>query len=317
MNNVFLLEVLPNELIIELFKYFNTRELFRAFYNLNFRFNCLIQSLIHLTYSTKKTDYDILSYPFIRTLIIDTQIEEKLICFPNLHRLILDYVTDDLIFQLNSNTLPNLEYLSIDHKVHPFHMPDLRTKIFSNTFPNLKYCSISRMKLPCAIQDWTQSLSLRILKVNDIDSFIYTSILLACPNLYFLKFKLSVKSKIQSSIVSHTNLKRLIINMKHDDWPWDDSVLEGYFLCIPNLEQLNISRSISGNSNMMDYFQYYDWLLSMISSHLLSLYQFKFDLYINRYIGLIEFDVQDICRRLKINFNNVYKGRYESRLVVF
>ncbi|CAF1411572.1 unnamed protein product [Adineta steineri] len=316
-NIVFLLEHLPNELIIELLKYFKAQELFQSFYNLNIRFNSLIKSLTHLIYSTKQNDNHILSYPYIRTLIIDTKIQDQLRYFTNIRRLILDYATDDFISQFNGNILPNLEYLSIYHKIHPFYMPDLRTKIFSNTFPNLKYCYISRMRPPCTIQEWTQSLSLRFLKVNEINSFIYTSILQACPNLYFLKFKLPIKSKIQSNIIKHMNLKRLIINMNYDDWPWDDTILEDYFSCVPNLEHFRISRSITIDENTIHYLQCYDWLLGIISSHLFSLYQFKFDLCVNRFNQLNELDFQDICYRLKTKFNNVYHGRYESRLVVF
>jgi hypothetical protein len=315
-NQVFRLEFLPNELMIQLFKYFQTKELFRIFYNLNFRFNCLIQSLMHLNYSTDEKENSILSYPFIRTLIINTTIPDQLNSFPNIHRLILDYVTDDLISQLNTNILPSLEYLSINHKVHPFHLSDLRRKIFSNTFPNLKSCYLSRIRLPNTLEQWTETLSLRVLKLNDIDSFIYLSILFACPNLYFLKFKLSIKSKIQSNIVLHTNLKRLIIDMQHDHWPWDDSILEDYLLCVPNLEQFKISRSISRDLYMIDYLQYYDWLSTIISSHLTSLCRFRFELSMNRSQGLIEFDFPDICCELKRKFNNVYKGRYEYRLVV-
>ncbi|CAF1233866.1 unnamed protein product [Rotaria sp. Silwood1] len=315
-NNVFLLENLPNEIIIELFKYLKARDLFQAFYNLNSRFNDLIQSLTHLTYSTDKNDNCTLSYPYIYTLIINTKIENKLTCFPNIHRIILDYVTDNLISQLNNRILPNLEYLAISHRVSPFYMPDLRAIIFSNTFPNLKYCYISRMTPPYTSREWTQSLSLRFLKLNDIDASIYISILLACPNLYFLKFKLPIKSKMQSNIVSHINLKRLIINMHYDEWPWDDSVLEDYLFCVPNLEQFKICRSISIDSNKMDYFQYYDWLSPIISKNLLVLDRFEFDLRIKRPSGLIEYDFQDICRCLKKNFNNIFQGRYQSQLLV-
>ena len=313
--NIFLLEFLPNELIVELFKYFKTQDLFQAFYNLNTRFNYLIHSLTHLTYSTNETDNYPPSYPFIRTLIIDTKIEDRLNCFPHVRRLILDYITDDLISQLNTSILPNLEHLSIYHKVNPLYMPDLRTKVFSNIFPTLKYCYISRMKPPYEIQKWTQSLSLRCLKLTNIDSFIYTSVLTACPNLYYLKFNLLNQSAIQSDIVLHTNLKQLVINMIHDDWPWDDSVIEVYLSCVPNLEQFRIYRSVSGDLNVMDYFQYYDWLLSIISSRLVLLSQFKFVLWIKRFNGLINCPLQDIYYCLERKFNNVYKGRYRSRLV--
>jgi hypothetical protein len=311
-NKVFILEFLPNELLIELFKYFKTEDLFRIFYNLNFRFNCLIQSLIHLNYSTDKNDHH-LSYPYIRTLIINSTITDKLHLFPNVRRLILSYVTDDLISQLNTSILPHLEYLSIDYKVHPYYMSDLRNKIFSNTFPCLKSCYISRMNL---LQSLTQTLSLRFLKLNDIDLSIYLSILFACPNLYFLKFKLSIPSKIQSNIVLHRNLKQLIINMNSDYWPWDDHILEDYLLCIPNLEQFRISRSIAREATMINYLQYYDWLSSIVTSHLFLLSRFRFDLYFNRSYGLIENDFQDICRDLESRFFNVYRNRYDSRLIV-
>ncbi|CAF0918801.1 unnamed protein product, partial [Adineta ricciae] len=276
------LERLPNELLIELFKYLKAPQLFQAFYNLNFRFNYLIQSLTHLTYSTNEQDNQTQAYPYIRTLIIEKTIPDKLVCFPNIRRLILDYVTEEFLVQFNGHTLPNLEYLAIYHKIHPFYMPDLRTKIFSDVFPSLKCCYISRMRSPSAPQDWTRSLSIRFLRFNDINASIYTSVLLACPNLSILKFKLPTRSKIETNFIKHINLKRLFINMKYDDYPWDDEILESYLLCVPNLEQLRISRSISINASVMHHLQYYDWLLSMISSHLRKLNQFKFDLYIHR-----------------------------------
>ncbi|CAF3166970.1 unnamed protein product, partial [Rotaria sp. Silwood2] len=42
------LEQLPNELLIDLFQYFDARDLFQSFYNLNFRLNTLIKSFHHL-----------------------------------------------------------------------------------------------------------------------------------------------------------------------------------------------------------------------------------------------------------------------------
>jgi hypothetical protein len=312
-NNRFQLEFLPNELLIELFKYFQTEDLFRIFYNLNFRFNYLIQSLIHLSYSTDKHDH--LSYPYIRTLIINSIIIDKLHFFPNVRRLMLNYVTNDLISQLNTDTLPNLEHLSINHKVHPYHMLDLRNKIFSSTFPYLKSCYISRMN---SFQSWTQTFSLRFLTLNDIDSSIYLSILSACPNLYFLKFKLSIKSKIQSNLVLHTNLKHLIINMNSDYWPWDDQIFEDYFLCIPNLEQFRISRSIGRDTTMINYLQYYDWLSSIITtSHLFLLDHFRFDLYFNRSCELIASNFEEICCDLKTRFLNIYQNSIDYCLRIF
>ncbi|CAF4847881.1 unnamed protein product [Rotaria sp. Silwood2] len=82
--------------------------------------------------------------------------------------------------------------------------------------------------------------------------------------------------------------------MHYDGWPWDDSILEDYLSCVPNLEQFRICRSISVDSNTIGYFQCYDWLSTIISKHLLTLDRFKFDLRIKRPSGLIEYDFQDI-----------------------
>ncbi|CAF4232901.1 unnamed protein product [Rotaria socialis] len=224
----------------------------------------------------------------IQIELINTKLEDKLSCFPNIHRILLDYVTDDLITQFNSQVLPCLEYLSVSHKVSPFYMPDLRGKIFSNGFPNLKSCYISRMKPAYTLREWTRSPSLRFLRLNDIDASIYTSILLACPNLYYLKFRLPERSKIESNIVLHSNLKRLLINLNHDEWPWDDNFLDGYLACVPNLEKLRINRSVSVDSNVMNFLQHYDWLLSTISKRLLVIDRFEFDFNVKRTNGFTE-----------------------------
>ncbi|CAF1194366.1 unnamed protein product [Adineta steineri] len=49
------LEVLPNEILLEIFKYFDAQQLFQAFYNLNFRFNQLIQSFNQLQLTFRLT----------------------------------------------------------------------------------------------------------------------------------------------------------------------------------------------------------------------------------------------------------------------
>ncbi len=87
---LFQLEFLPNELLIDIFQYFDARDLFRAFYNLNFRFNKLLQSLNNLCFTLlisnldDKDDYDIFS-PYINILILDHQAKIHLNHFPNIN----------------------------------------------------------------------------------------------------------------------------------------------------------------------------------------------------------------------------------------
>ncbi|CAF5165164.1 unnamed protein product, partial [Rotaria sp. Silwood1] len=88
------LEILPNEILIHIFQYFDARDLFQTFYNLNFRFNRLLQSLKYLSLTMLKYnsneihDYNIFA-PYIYTLVIDYAVDIDLNQFVNLHRLIL------------------------------------------------------------------------------------------------------------------------------------------------------------------------------------------------------------------------------------
>lgn len=311
------LEDLPNELILQLFKYFSTREIFGSFFYLNFRFDSLIRSLRFLSYSTdvKNDDLDHRCFPFIRTLIIKTIFPYSFQSFPNLHRLILDYLTEDFISQINHFNLPHLDYLSITHRVHPFYIDDLHAKIFSNTFPNLTHASISRIRLPAIT---SQTFSIRSLYLNEINHSIYLAILQACPNLYSLRVKLSIESKISSNNVVHRNLKRLMINMNADHWPWNDQYLPNYLQCLPNLEQFHLTRSISNRystTSIIPALQEYQWLSSILqSSHWMLFNRFQFDLHLNR---VLSDDLKKISSDWKRRFVDLHGNFYSNFLIIF
>jgi len=112
------LELLPNEILLLIFQYFNAEDLFQVFYNLNYRFNQLIQSFheLHLVFHMKKSDYNdnIFSY-YVYTLLIDQNIDVNLKNFPNIHHLKLNSISKNILSQLNSSTLPHLEHLSLYH----------------------------------------------------------------------------------------------------------------------------------------------------------------------------------------------------------
>jgi hypothetical protein len=112
------LELLPNEILLLLFQCFNAQDLFQAFYNLNNRFNQLIQSFneLHLVFQMKKTDYnDNIFSSYVYTLVIDYNIDVNLRYFPNIHHLKLDNISKNILSQLNSSTLPDLEHLTLYH----------------------------------------------------------------------------------------------------------------------------------------------------------------------------------------------------------
>lgn len=115
------LEFLPNEYLLLCFQYFNAKDLFHAFYNLNSRFNQLLQSFyeLRLVYQMKNIQYNDQIYPYyVYTLIINTDndyINVNFQHFPNIHRLKLDAISKQIISQFKSISLPYLEHLTLYH----------------------------------------------------------------------------------------------------------------------------------------------------------------------------------------------------------
>src|SRR5690242_14577271 len=108
-------ENLPNELLTDIFKNLDARNLFRGFYNLNYRLNQLIQSFqyLHLVFHMNqsnviKTNDEIFSY-YVHTLIVDPWINFNLKHFPNVHRLKLDNPIPQVLEQLKPDIMPYLE----------------------------------------------------------------------------------------------------------------------------------------------------------------------------------------------------------------
>jgi hypothetical protein len=305
------LEFLPNEILIECFRYLYADELFELFYRLNSRFHCLIPSLTHLTYKTKNKTNDHFFYLYIRTLYLCHPIDDHLFQFNRIRRLYLTYVTDAFMKHWNTNILFNLEFLSIDYCVHPCYMSELRRKIFSSQFPRLYSCSIARMPTSLLQQTWTQSLAIRILRVNEINGAMFILILSVCPNLFDFTSKLSMKSTILSPVSIHRQLKHLTLHLIDDDWPWNDHMLDDYLVCVPDIEQLRLYRTIARHTNTIDdYLAHYDWLSSIIIRCCFHMKSFLFHVNINQCRTSTDID------RWKTNFSRNHINRYTYRLVI-
>jgi hypothetical protein len=309
-------ELLPNELFIKIFKYFNTSDLFQSFYNLNNRLNTLIQSLnhLHLTISKENHFSDLnLLFPYIHSLITIGEVDINLNNFQNLHRLILHYPSNKLLQQIENDILPNLEYLSIPDIL--FGMSPIFQKIFSNKFPNLKFCHFFGFETIETILQWTQIPSLRILKIGLIDFHAYKSILSACPNLYYLKLKMFQSYLKLSDIQSHSNLKKLELYSEINDWRYNDQLIDSFLGCVSNLEQLSIYRWISV-SKIIELIPDYDWLSSIIAIRLPILKYFNLCLHLEYYSEFIEFLNIEIRRQLRDCFFNAHQNRYQSRFII-
>ena len=114
-------EFLPNELLIDIFRYIDAQDLFRAFYDLNTRLNTLLHSFDDLSMIVRKCDNNNSNYfksftSCICNLILYGGVDIDLNSFTNIRYLTLRCVTLALINQLESDILPNLEHLSIGYQ---------------------------------------------------------------------------------------------------------------------------------------------------------------------------------------------------------
>jgi hypothetical protein len=308
------LECFPNEIFICIFQYFDAQDLFRAFYHLNNRFNNLLQSLHYLSLTLKKFDSNNsqIFAPYIYTLKIDYAVNINLKYFPNIHRIILLSPTTNQLKQLVFNDLPYLEHLSIgyEHFLFSSYLSDLCEKIFSRNFPRLTSCYLFEPRILEIIPTLTQSIDIRILKMDNIDVLTYKDLLSLCPNLYFLQFTIVNQQEEFYPINPHLNLKRMIIKFQNLVQIYSDCQIRSYLSCVPCLEQLNIYE-MNFNGNILEYIDY-QWFSLLITNSLLFIRKLKYFLYI---YGMKEND-DEMINHLQRNFQSVHKNRYQSQLFV-
>ncbi|CAF0739288.1 unnamed protein product [Rotaria sordida] len=288
------LEQLPNEILIDLFQYFDARDLFQSFSNLNYRLNKLIKSFHHLNLffhmeffldnQIDNNDY----FPFyVYTLIVGRAININLNRFLNIRYLKLECPLKRVLAQLNSNILPYLKHLSISH-----------------------------LDILITIDEWISLPSLHTLKISCITSLAYQTILTACPNLVYLELSIFSSDQLKLNIESHKNLKKMIINVIDMIWPWDDKVFHSYLSCVPNLEKLNVYRSIFV-SKITESLLNYDWLASKIDLYLLLLCRFNFYLKVIRSDIFIEPNIENILCQIEEIFLHKHNNRYQSRHLIY
>ena len=246
-------ELLPNEILIEIFEYFDARRLYQAFYGLNFRLNVLLQSLNHLHlfihYEKNKNDrYDSLFALQIQSIIIDrNRLIYNLDRFINVRCLIFLKSSGEKVEQI-INQLHFVEYLAIKTK-QPSKSCLLYSGIFSNKFPTLKSCTFTNFEPKSFFNQWTLSPSIRFLNITSFDPNIHRYLLSACPNLQSLKLSIPKLNFTPSNQPLNINIKRLVLIFTTGQWPIR-SIFNSLFASTPNLERLYIERLVMNEEVM-------------------------------------------------------------------
>lgn len=312
-------EDLPNELLTDIFKNLDARNLFRAFGNLNSRINQLIQSFqylklfCHLHQSNLlKTNEEFFSY-YVHTLIVNSWINFNLQHFPNVQRLKLDCPLPQVLGQLKPQTMPNLKHLSISFVHTMLEMNLLFDRIFANSFQHLQSCELASHNDSLKITTYSSSPTITILKLTNIDTLTYQRILSACSNLRYFQFYLRTKTYDLPPSLSdpfcqvHYQLKQLSISLdKSNSFLEDNQILQQILSHLPNLQQFQLTR-ICSLENLINY----DWLASTIRLCLLKLRLFK---YFIRYSPIDnEIHLQQLIHQ---DFSRLHQGHYTAQLIL-
>ena len=306
-------ESLPNEILLDLFHYFSSEELFRVFYKLNARLNVLLESLYYLSLVVSrplKCDHAYL--PFIRRLTIDRAVNVDLNGFPRIRRLTLIYPTAGVLAQIQGCTLPCIEYLTVNHMHNTVmnYIPDLCRKVFSNEFPTLIVGNLFQWSTIADIEGCTQVPSLRMLKTGQISLLVYRSILSTCPNLRSLQFSIVAENNTPVAFQPHRNLKQLIIKTTVSAVSWPGIDLNPYLADIPNLEYFSFHRT----GSMLGWSS--DWLLSTIARYLIRLRRFDFYVYVFDIELIIEPALALTLTQMQEQFQQIHPPRYQSRFFI-
>ncbi|CAM4864995.1 unnamed protein product [Rotaria socialis] len=234
------LESLPNEILTDMFIYFDISSLYHSFSGLNQRFNNLIQSLKHHALIIEKHNLSLIELyaSQIMRLKINTPLPIDINECSNLISLELCQASKNQIEQIRSDIMPNLVYLTI---IPPYHISlpmEFTQEVFSNSFHHLRSARLSRLDTFELLPGF-QSLSLRTLYITCTNANTIHRVLQACPNLFSLHAQFfgqhhHIVEPI-SSVYNHS-LEKFLLDDPYHNFSFD--TLNTIFLCIPNVKYL-------------------------------------------------------------------------------
>ena len=311
------IESLPNEIFMNIFKYLNVRSLFKAFYNLNSRFNSLLESCDnYLTIPTKDLHELEFSFPYIRTLIANDDIDIPANQLINLRRAVLHPNSRVALQNFLMNLTSNIESLTVWYWADwMLILPnDVARKIFSNGFPGLKSCCLSDKIYLFDAEGWKQSPSLHIFQIGVITFDIYMSILESCPNLYSIRFRTPLDDQTTISTEKYVNLKRMMITLYANSC-LNENRFSHYLLLVPKLEQLTIDL-LACDHEGITRIENYGCFAPVIDRCLPMLGQFHCYVTFEETRRISKSKRDDLIEKFKENFYRAHNNRYKSKIVV-
>jgi hypothetical protein len=211
-------ELMPDEILIEIFEYLPLIDLYNAFVNLNFRLNILLRDVrigINLHQNEEITN-EILYY-FSKQIFyihIDHYPLLNLKYFKNLRSLIIYLPTKNQLLSINNELMPYLNRLWIGI-INPKDENILWNNLFGNKqFLKLNSCYLFQINLNENLYLYKTCFNIRILSITNIKTKDFLLILSLLPNLYQLQICISdvfLTSENHLTNIYHRNLRILKI----------------------------------------------------------------------------------------------------------
>jgi hypothetical protein len=177
-------EHLPNELLMDLFSYFDVTSLYCSFWNINRRINYVLRSLTDLSFimNRKQSNAMDIFVPQITRLKVNTSENIDLSRFVNLRTLDLSRANHSQLSQIRSHLMTQLVSLTLTTSCFLSMPSDLIQTIFSGDFHSLRHVRLGRVD-STLLPSTYQSTSLHRLYLTCINLNIIRQILVICPNL--------------------------------------------------------------------------------------------------------------------------------------
>jgi len=310
------LEVLPNELLLDIFEYLPVQDLYKTFSGLNSRLTNIINSFqaFHFEQRQSKNIDDSAFAHRITTLIIRHSDPINLSLYPNLQALKLEWPSQQQCNQAIYQS--QLKHLYIGHAFHEGDTEQLIKHVFANGFPQLRSCHMENLQQHSSIINGYATIlpTLSSIKIFTIHTQDLIRLLLLCPNLSRLSIKFFANATVDLNYfkqllpIPHENLHTLIFDSVDQ---MSIETIDSLLTFVPNLTYLSINNPRCRN-NKINIKQ----IAHSLHRHVLpNLCQFNANIWLddldNNYLNNIE-----IIKSLHPLFKRVQLSSGGSRLII-
>lgn len=255
MSSISQFENLPNELIFELFVYFDVEDLFRSFWNLNERLNKILKSLKNLSMIIDdKTSSAVLQIfaEQIQSLIVKKSIRFDFRRFVNVENFQMTRMTNSDLEQIRSDVFPHLVDLRLSNSFHCSLPNCLLNEIFNNGFSSLRRVRLGRVDLFCSTSNFSSD-SIEELEVILIDPNSIPQILQTCRNLRSFNVNfLGQNQNLRSATSSNYDHPLKSFQLRDPHEKLSSHTLNVVFLYMPHLHRLELQ--FCSQNSILDMF---------------------------------------------------------------